>query len=41
LYNNDPKTAVSSGPFRLVEWTKGEKVVWEANPARFLIRSHQ
>jgi len=32
LYNNDPATSVSSGPFRLVEWTKGEKVVWEANP---------
>lgn len=32
LYNNDPATSVSSGPFILKEWVKGEKVVWEANP---------
>ncbi len=33
LYNNDPATAVSSGPFALKEWTKGVRVVYEANPA--------
>ncbi len=32
LYNNDPKTSVSSGPYILKEWTKGEKLVYEANP---------
>ncbi|MBX0330678.1 peptide ABC transporter substrate-binding protein [Oscillochloris sp. ZM17-4] len=32
LYNNDPATSVSSGPFVLTEWKKGEKLVYEANP---------
>lgn len=32
LYNNDPATSVSSGPFKLVEYKKGERIVWEANP---------
>jgi ABC-type oligopeptide transport system substrate-binding subunit len=31
LYNSDPKTSVSSGPFVLKEWTKGTRVVYEAN----------
>jgi ABC-type transport system substrate-binding protein len=32
LYNSDPATAVSSGPFVLKEWKKGERLVYEANP---------
>jgi ABC-type oligopeptide transport system substrate-binding subunit len=32
LYNSDPATSVSSGPFVLVEWSKGERLVYEANP---------
>lgn len=32
LYNNDPATSVSSGPFVLKEWKKGERIVYEANP---------
>ncbi len=32
LYNSDPATSVSSGPFVLKEWTKGNRVVYEANP---------
>lgn len=32
LYNNDPATSVSSGPYVLKEWRKGEKLVYEANP---------
>ncbi len=32
LYNNDPATSVSSGPFVLTEFKKGERIVWEANP---------
>jgi ABC-type transport system substrate-binding protein len=32
LYNNDPATSVSSGPFILKEWKKGERLVYEANP---------
>ena len=33
LYNNDPATSVSSGPFILTEFKKGERIVWEANPS--------
>jgi ABC-type transport system substrate-binding protein len=32
LYNNDPATSVSSGPFILTEFRKGERLVFEANP---------
>jgi ABC-type transport system substrate-binding protein len=32
LYTSDPATAVSSGPFILKEWKKGERLVYEANP---------
>lgn len=32
LYNSDPATALSSGPYILKEWAKGERVVLEANP---------
>lgn len=32
LYNNDPATSVSSGPFVLKEFRKGERLVYEANP---------
>lgn len=32
LYNNDPATSVSSGPFILTEFRKGERIVWEVNP---------
>jgi ABC-type transport system substrate-binding protein len=32
LYTADPATAVSSGPFILKEWKKGERLVFEANP---------
>src|SRR6266568_8487639 len=32
LYNSDPATSVSSGPFVLKEWRKGDRVVYEANP---------
>jgi ABC-type transport system substrate-binding protein len=32
LYTADPATAVSSGPFVLKEWKKGERLVYEANP---------
>jgi ABC-type transport system substrate-binding protein len=32
LYASDPATAVSSGPFILKEWKKGERLVFEANP---------
>lgn len=31
-YNSDPATSVSSGPFVLKEWKKGERLVYEANP---------
>lgn len=31
LYNNDPATSVSSGPYVLKEWKKGEKIVYEVN----------
>jgi len=32
LYNSDPATSVSCGPFVLKEHKKGERVVYEANP---------
>src|SRR3954447_17802050 len=32
LYNSDPATSVSSGPFVLKEWRKGERLTYEANP---------
>jgi ABC-type oligopeptide transport system substrate-binding subunit len=32
LYNSDPATSVSSGPFVLKEWRKGDRVILEANP---------
>ena len=32
LYNSDPKTSVSCGPFMMEEWVKGERLVWVANP---------
>ena len=32
LYNSDPATSISSGPFVLKEWKKGERLVYEANP---------
>jgi ABC-type transport system substrate-binding protein len=31
-YNNDPKTSISSGPYALQEWTKGQRIVYTANP---------
>jgi ABC-type transport system substrate-binding protein len=32
LYNSDPATSVSDGPFILKEWRKGDRLVLEANP---------
>src|SRR4029079_14066471 len=32
LYNSDPATSVSSGPFILKEWRKGDRLICEANP---------
>jgi|HigsolmetaAR202D_1030399.scaffolds.fasta_scaffold00023_58 ABC-type dipeptide transport system, periplasmic component len=32
LYNTDPATSVSAGPYILKEWTKGSRLVYEANP---------
>ncbi|HEU5100866.1 MAG TPA: peptide ABC transporter substrate-binding protein [Roseiflexaceae bacterium] len=32
LYNSDVATTVSSGPYVLKEWQKGERLVYEANP---------
>jgi ABC-type oligopeptide transport system substrate-binding subunit len=32
LYNSDPATSVSAGPFVLKEWRKGDRLVFEANP---------
>jgi ABC-type oligopeptide transport system substrate-binding subunit len=32
LYNSDPATSVSAGPFVLKEWSKGNRLVYEANP---------
>lgn len=31
-WSTRPETCVSSGPFVMVEWTKGERMVYEANP---------
>jgi ABC-type transport system substrate-binding protein len=31
-YNSEPATSVSSGPYVLAEWSKGERVVYQANP---------
>ena len=32
LYNSNPATSVSSGPFMLTEWRKGDRVIMTANP---------
>jgi ABC-type transport system substrate-binding protein len=32
LYNSDPATSISSGPFILKEWRKGDRLIYEANP---------
>src|SRR5438552_806415 len=32
IYNSDPATSVSSGPFVLKEWRKGDRLIYEANP---------
>ncbi|MDQ3810314.1 MAG: peptide ABC transporter substrate-binding protein [Chloroflexota bacterium] len=32
LYNSDPATSVSDGPFVLKEWRKGDRIIMEANP---------
>jgi oligopeptide transport system substrate-binding protein len=32
LYNSDVATTVSSGPFVLKEWIKGDRLIYEANP---------
>ncbi|HAJ37049.1 MAG TPA: peptide ABC transporter substrate-binding protein, partial [Chloroflexi bacterium] len=32
FYNSDPATSVSSGPYKLTEWTKDQRVVYEINP---------
>jgi ABC-type transport system substrate-binding protein len=32
LYNSDPATSVSDGPFILKEWRKGDRVLLDANP---------
>jgi ABC-type transport system substrate-binding protein len=32
LYNSDVATSVSSGPFVLKEWRKGDRLIYEANP---------
>ena len=32
LYNSKPSTSVSSGPFILKEWRKGDRLIFEANP---------
>jgi peptide/nickel transport system substrate-binding protein/oligopeptide transport system substrate-binding protein len=31
-YNSDPATSVSSGPYKLTEWAKDQRVVYEINP---------
>jgi peptide/nickel transport system substrate-binding protein/oligopeptide transport system substrate-binding protein len=33
LYTANPATALSSGPYKLTEWKKGERLVYEVNPA--------
>jgi ABC-type transport system substrate-binding protein len=32
LYNSNPETSVSAGPFRLAEWLVDQRVVYEKNP---------
>jgi len=32
LYNSDVATSVSSGPYVLKEWQKGDRLIYEANP---------
>jgi ABC-type transport system substrate-binding protein len=32
LYNTDPKTAVSSGPFILEEWVRDQQITYKRNP---------
>ncbi len=32
LYNADPATSVSAGPFKITEWTLDQRVVYEKNP---------
>lgn len=32
LYNSNVETSVSSGPYKLTEWTKNQRVVYEINP---------
>jgi peptide/nickel transport system substrate-binding protein/oligopeptide transport system substrate-binding protein len=32
LYNSNPATAVSAGPYVLTEWRKGDRVIMTANP---------
>src|SRR5579859_3164816 len=32
LYNSDPATSVSSGPFVLTDWRKGDRLIFQANP---------
>jgi ABC-type transport system substrate-binding protein len=31
FYNSDPATSVSSGPYKLVEWTRDQRLVYEIN----------
>ncbi len=31
-WSTRPETSISSGPFVMVEWTKGEQMIYEANP---------
>ncbi|MFZ1768350.1 MAG: peptide ABC transporter substrate-binding protein [Caldilinea sp.] len=31
LYNSDPATSVSAGPYKLVEWSKDQRLVYEIN----------
>ncbi|HEU5433891.1 MAG TPA: ABC transporter substrate-binding protein, partial [Thermomicrobiales bacterium] len=32
LYNADPSTSVTAGPFKITEWTLDQRVVYEKNP---------
>jgi ABC-type oligopeptide transport system substrate-binding subunit len=32
LYNSDPATSVSAGPFVLTDWRKGDRLIFDANP---------